>query len=143
MEHKVIDNFKQLYNRLNRETLNSGLLEQVYRDDLNFIDPIHQYHSLSEFKAYCDTMYENVEAISFHFTDEYIMESAAVLNWEMTTCHPKLNGGKPYTVQGTSQLKFDQDHIYWHRDYYDLGEMIYQHVPLIGRVVRFLKERLQ
>ena len=38
--------------------------------------------------------------------------------------------------------KYYLDKVYYQQDQYDLGAMIYEHIPVIGPVVRFLKRRL-
>jgi hypothetical protein len=32
--------------------------------------------------------------------------------------------------------------IYYHRDYFDMGAMLYEHLPLLGRIIQRLKHRL-
>jgi len=44
-----------------------------------------------------------------------------------------------------SQLRFDFhgfDKVYRHRDYFDAGAMLYEHLPVVGRVVSWLKRRI-
>lgn len=65
----------------------------------------------------------------------------ACLFWTMTYQHSKLNNGQPITVDGMSRLQFQQK-IHFHRDYFDAGQMLYQHVPLLGRVINWLKNRV-
>jgi limonene-1,2-epoxide hydrolase len=45
-------------------------------------------------------------------------------------------------VQGISHLKFLENQVIYHRDYFDLGEMVYEHVPVLGKIVRFIKNSL-
>ncbi|MCT7655735.1 hypothetical protein MBH78_16005 [Oceanimonas sp. NS1] len=54
---------------------------------------------------------------------------------------PRLNGGRPVTVPGVSHLCF-ADSIYYHRDFFDLGAMLYEQLPLLGKGIRALKRRL-
>lgn len=39
------------------------------------------------------------------------------------------------------QIRFT-DRIFYHEDFYDLGAMIYQHVPVLGRIIRFINQRI-
>ena len=54
--------------------------------------------------------------------------------------HPKL-GSKLIDVRGVSHLKWT-DKIDFHEDFYDMGAMLYEQVPLIGSVTQWLKQRL-
>lgn len=65
-----------------------------------------------------------------------------MLTWTMSYQHPKLNGGKTIAVKGASQLNFDEKRIVRHRDYFDGGALLYEHIPLLKRVIFFLKNRL-
>jgi hypothetical protein len=59
----------------------------------------------------------------------------------MTFSHSGLNGGKPVQVRGVTLIRFT-DRIYYHEDFFDLGAMLYQHVPVLGSVIRYLNNRL-
>ena len=51
-------------------------------------------------------------------------------------------GNKYINVDGITQLKVVDDIIVYHKDYYDLGEMVYEHIPLLGYFVKKIKTRL-
>ena len=40
------------------------------------------------------------------------------------------------------ELVMWHDKVYRHRDYFDAGALLYEHVPLLGRVIRWLKRRM-
>ena len=46
------------------------------------------------------------------------------------------------TLDGTTQLKVEDEKIIYHKDYYDLGEMVYEHIPLLGSIIKMIKRRL-
>jgi hypothetical protein len=61
--------------------------------------------------------------------------------------HPKLNGGKTITVNGISHLLYQMDNessakIFLHRDFFDLGQLLYENIPVIGAINRQLKKGL-
>ena len=55
--------------------------------------------------------------------------------------HPKLNSGKIFSVPGVSIIRYE-DKIYSHRDYFDLGAMLYEQLPLLGGLIRMIKRKL-
>lgn len=119
-------------------------LGKIYADDVQFIDPVHKMNSLNELSDYFASLVKNVKSCQFIVSEPQIMassENQAILTWEMIFAHPKLGNGKEVSVEGISHLKWDEK-ITYHRDYYDLGAMIYEHVPMMGYVVGVLKKRL-
>lgn len=134
----LVDNFIELYQALNKNNLH--LLGQVYGDDIIFTDPMHQISGLESLTQYFAKLYENVQHIQFEIKEVQQSDSQASLFWQMQYCHPKLNKGQLISVDGMSQLKFN-DKIYFHRDYFDLGQMLYEQVPFIGGFIRLLKMR--
>jgi hypothetical protein len=88
-------------------------------------------------------MYENVRSIRFDFHDRLENSSQAFLTWTMHFSHPRLAKGRSIAVSGCSQLAFAPDgKVIHHRDYFDLGEMVYEHVPVLGSLVKTIKKRL-
>ena len=134
----LVDNFIELYQALNKNNLH--LLGQVYGDDIIFTDPMHQISGLESLTQYFAKLYENVQHIQFEIKEVQQSDGQASLFWQMQYRHPKLNKGQLIRVDGMSQLKFN-DKIYFHRDYFDLGQMLYEQVPFIGGFIRLLKMR--
>jgi hypothetical protein len=60
----------------------------------------------------------------------------------MTFASPRLNGSREIAVEGSSLLRISDDRICYQRDYYDMGAMIYEQLPLIGPIIRFIRRRL-
>jgi hypothetical protein len=62
----------------------------------------------------------------------------------MTYAVDKLNGGEPIAIEGNSIIKFGgpEDKVVYHRDYFDVGAMVYEHIPVLGWGVRTVKEKL-
>lgn len=134
-----METFLQMYQNLNRDNLDT--LASVYRQDVHFIDPAHEIHGLDQLTTYFTALYAHIDSISFSFGAPMVEAGSGYVSWEMTFRHSRLAGGKPVTVSGVTHLRFDeQKRVYYHRDYFDLGAMIYEHVPLLGRLVSTLKK---
>ncbi|MGL5046698.1 MAG: nuclear transport factor 2 family protein [Shewanella sp.] len=134
----LVDEFIQLYQDLNKDNLH--LLAQVYDDSISFTDPMHQIMGLEALTQYFAKLYKNVQHIHFEIKEVQQDANQAALFWQMDYRHPKLNKGALIRVDGMSQLKFN-DKIYFHRDYFDLGQMLYEHIPCMGGLIRLLKDR--
>lgn len=139
---KVVENFQQLYNRIDRDTLTFELLNEVYDDTIKFEDCFHNINGIHSLFEYFEGLYENVNFIRFDFEDQWVKEGSAMLTWTMSYQHPKLNNGELIAVKGASKLDFKQGKVVHHRDYFDGGALLYEHIPLLKRVIHFLKNRM-
>ena len=135
----VVERFKQTYNRLNARSL--GLLNELYSHDVVFQDPFRRISGLPALTEYFAELYRHLESSSFVFEDDIVQGNSAVLAWTMSLKHPRLRGGDVVTVPGSTHIRF-RDKVTYHRDYFDAGAMLYEHLPLIGLVIRTIKERV-
>ena len=56
--------------------------------------------------------------------------------------HPRIRRGAALVLEGTSLLQHDSEKVSYQQDYYDLGAMLYEHLPMMGPAIRLLKKRL-
>lgn len=133
--------FLEMYVNLNANNLHT--LKDVYREDIRFVDPAHEILGLDNLTVYFANMYKNVKYINFSFTDQVVAGKSGYVRWEMTFRHGRLAGGRDICVDGVTYIEFDEEgKVYYHRDYFDLGAIIYEHIPLLGRLVTTLKRGL-
>jgi hypothetical protein len=134
-----LDNFITTYSKLG--TNNLHLLKEVYHQDIEFIDPMHHLQGLDELLNYFDELYTQVSHCQFVVEEVLEAENEAAIYWTMTFCHQKLNKKRPIKVQGHSHIKSQDDKVIFHRDYLDLGAMLYEQIPLLGRLITSIKNR--
>lgn len=136
-----LDTFLDSFNHLDKTSLN--LLDSIYHPDICFIDPAHTLEGLPALKRYFTALYDNVRSIRFTFDARMQSGRQAFVTWTMEISHPRLAKGQPVTVDGCSHLTFAPDgRVLRHQDYFDLGAMIYEHLPLMGSLTRTIKKRL-
>ncbi len=64
------------------------------------------------------------------------------LTWDFLF-RTRKGGSAPITVRGASHLRFGADgRITLHRDYWDAAEELYEKLPLLGMLMRWLKRRV-
>ena len=137
-KNAIIEQFISVYANLN--TSNVDELDKVYDSSIEFIDPVHRISGLSDVKQYVRHMYGNISEYQLIILDNVQGESTAYLTWSLSFCHPKLNGGKKIEFEGVSKLEFNEK-IYKHQDFYDLGAMLYEHIPVLGSLVKIIKTK--
>lgn len=134
-----LDTFISVYGDL--ETNNLALLEKVYHRDIHFSDPMHEVHGLNDLIAYFGTLYTNLDYCRFQINHVINDNNDAAVYWTMFFSHPKLNRGEEILVEGNSFLTQKDNKVIRHRDYLDLGAMLYEHIPFLGSAIKTIKKR--
>lgn len=145
MADTLIAQITTLYERFDPALI--GALDQIYDSDVVFEDPLHRVEGLVALRRYFSGMVHGLEECGFTFN--HILEQRgqagepdqAVLLWTMHYRHRKLKGGRRLSLEGSSHLQF-RDRVLYHRDYFDAGAMLYEHIPVLGYVIGKIKARL-
>lgn len=135
----LLNDFKDFYRTPSIAALDH--IDRIYTQDVEFRDPIHAIHGRLGVKNYLKGLYAASNTMSFTYMDEQIADNTATIVWQMTFSHKKLKGGNPIEVRGITLIRFT-DRIYYHEDFFDLGAMLYQHVPVLGSMVSYINNRL-
>jgi len=132
-----IDRFKKYFSKL--DFGEESILKHIYASDIIFKDPIHEIHGIEQLTIYFQKLNSNLIEGSFQFTNESIFKNKAYLTWEMNL---KLKSPKKSVyASGISVLFFDNK-ITYQRDYFDAGELFYEQIPILGRIIRIIKKNL-
>ncbi len=130
----------EVYQKLDKQNLH--LLEEIYHPDVVFEDAAHRLEGRAALSNYFRALYANVVRCDFVFDEQQQVGDVGFLTWKMELVHSKLQNGAPVLVNGASHLKFSQGQVIYHRDYFDLGEMLYENLPLLGSLIKIVKQRL-
>ncbi len=133
---------QEFFNGLTKDTM--GLVDQFYAPDTHFLDPVVDLKGRAAVRKYYENLYENVISIRFEFSGEIAQGDERVALWTMVLRHKRLRGGEEVRVLGNSHFKFDPKtgQALYHRDYFDMGEFIYEGLPVVGSVIRFVKSKM-
>lgn len=139
--HPALQTFKRVFDALDRDHI--ALVHELYTPDIHFIDPIHEIKGIEGLETYYIRLYEGVANCQFKWGDEIVSGDQGVITWTMVMTHKRFRPGETLEMPGASHLKFRDDQVAVHHDYFDMGRMIYERVPLLGGVIRRIKARLQ
>ena len=134
----ITERFKDYFRVLHES--DTSQLRTIYADNIVFKDPVHEIRGLVELEDYFTSMCTDLSDCRFEYLDEIVTEDAAYIKWMMHFKHPRL-GNRPISVRGVSHLKIG-DKIEFHEDFYDMGAMLYEQLPVLGNVTRWLRMRL-
>lgn len=135
----TLENFRALFNELDKGNLNK--LSRVYSENIRFQDPLGTVHGLDELTRYFAGAYANVIACRFEFGDAVVQGGVAALPWVMHLRHKRIRKGREVQVQGMSHLEIRDGMVCYHRDYFDAGEMLYENLPVVGGLIRWIKDQ--
>ena len=137
------DRIYAFFNNLRRDALH--LVDEFYDENVEFIDPLGSHDGVAAVRKYYAGLYENVTAIRFEFGPMIEEGDTVSAPWQMHLSARTLNGGRPIGVPGISYIRFNLStgKAIYHRDYFDMGAFIYEHVPVLGSVVRMVNRRLR
>lgn len=134
----LIECFKDYFRVLHKADLSR--LREIYAGNILFKDPVHEIRGLVELEDYFTAICADLSDCRFEYLDQLVTERAAYIKWMMHFKHPRL-GNRLISVRGVSHLKLG-DKIEFHEDFYDMGAMLYEQLPLLGNVTRWLRMRL-
>ncbi len=134
------DRFNAFYQTLDMDSLQG--LGQIYDPRVTFVDPIGVHQGLLALDAYFRKLLSGSEHCSFVIGKQRFGESEAFVNWTMSFSSPRLNGGEIIDVDGSSVLSIRDDLVEHQRDYYDMGAMVYEQLPILGSLVRYIRGRM-
>jgi hypothetical protein len=138
LKEKIITTF----NSFNLENMKA--LDSFYDKNAVFQDPLTKRQGLSEIISYYSGVYKKVTSIKFDFEEMTHSDLTFTAPWKMTLAVKGLNSGKPYSVEGLSIIKFNNSGlVVYHRDYVDIGAMVYEKIPLLGTAISLLKKSLK
>lgn len=138
--------FKQYYEQFSQ--LPMAELAQLYATDVHFIDAIHDIRGFDDLTRHFESMCSGLVECRFEFLAETVTDNDAWFQWRMHYCHPKLKQGAPLNIVGASRIAWydeagsEPGKVKYHEDFYDMGAMLYEHIPLLGRLILMLKNRL-
>ncbi len=130
----------EIYRQLNKHNVCS--LATIYHHDVVFEDAAHKLEGWPRVQQYFSALYQNVERCQFVIEEQHQVGADGFLTWTMALQHPKLKSGQLIHVNGATHLKFHEQKVIYHRDYFDLGQMVYEQLPLLGSLIKTIKRRL-
>ena len=117
-------------------------LPTIYDAQARFKDPFNEVQGLPEIERIFRHMYVALEQPHFVITGQLVDGQQAFLTWEFRFRFKRFDTTTLQTVRGGSHVVFnEQGLVTLHRDYWDAAEELYEKLPVLGGVMRWLKKR--
>jgi ketosteroid isomerase-like protein len=116
-------------------------LATIYTADARFKDPFNEVQGTAAIRAVFEHMFATLQQPRFVIHDCIVQGRQCFLTWDFLFGLPRL-GPAEQCIRGGSHLVLAEDgRIAVHRDYWDAAEELYEKLPLVGSVMRWLKRR--
>ena len=117
-------------------------LHTIYDAQARFKDPFNEVQGLPEIEKIFRHMYVALEQPHFVVTGQVVDGTQAFLTWEFRFRFKRFDTTTLQAVRGASHVVFnEQGLVTVHRDYWDAAEELYEKLPVLGGVMRWLKKR--
>ncbi len=116
-------------------------LGRWYTDEARFKDPFNEVQGVPPIQRIFRHMYETLDEPRFVIRDAIAEGDQVFLSWDFLFRMRRFDR-REQCVRGGSQLRFAPDgRIADHRDYWDVAEELYEKLPVLGALMRWLKRR--
>lgn len=138
---ELINKFASFYTDL--DSMKIEELKTIYCQNVVFIDPIGEHQGITAVEQYFNGLLKKAQNCTFTIHEQLeTTDDKYIVKWTMTYTTSRMNKGKPINVDGMTLLKLKDNKIVFHRDYFDMGEMIYEHIPVLGLFIRKIKKAM-
>jgi ketosteroid isomerase-like protein len=131
--------FVAFFEQLRREDL--PRLGRFYAADTRFKDPFNEVVGVEAVAGIFRHMFDTLDEPRFVVRDVIVQGDRAFLAWDFLFRMRRFDRGGQ-CIRGASHLRFGPDGLITeHRDYWDAAEELYEKLPLVGGLMRWLKRR--
>jgi predicted ester cyclase len=131
------DRYRRYLEGLSPETL--GALGDFVTPDVHFKDPFNDVNGVEAMRRVLGHMFENVRDIRFTVSHMATDGNVCFMSW-------RFDGqlrDRAWSFNGTSVVSFNADgRVIEHIDHWDAAGDFYEHLPVIGHLLRFVRRRL-
>lgn len=116
-------------------------LRALYVDDAYFKDPFNEVRSREAVEGIFRHMFVALDGPRFVIVDALAQGDQCFLSWEFHFRMKRFDR-TPQLIRGGTHIRFAPDgRIAMHRDYWDAAEELYEKLPVLGALMRWLKRR--
>lgn len=141
-ERAAIEGIREFFSDVRVESVRR-LARRVYAEDAYFNDTLKTLHGATAIEQYFLHTAENAESVTVEFVDISRSGTDYYFRWRMSMRVKGLGGGEPLHSFGMTHFRFNRaGQVVLHQDFWDAAGGLYEHLPLIGTLLRAIRARL-
>ena len=114
----------------------------IYTTDAYFRDPFNDVTGIDKIRHIFADMFVRLDEPKFNIVETIEESHGALLVWDFTFRLKTLKPQLTRRIHGTSHIRFAADgRVEYHRDYWDAAGELYEQLPVVGSLMRWLKKR--
>lgn len=112
----------------------------LYDADAYFKDPFNEVRGQANIIHIFEHMFRQVDAPHFIIKQSILQDEDAFIVWDFEF---NMRSTKQLqTIHGSSHVRFNTaGKVAYHRDYWDAAEELYEKIPVLGSMMRFIKRK--
>jgi len=113
----------------------------IYDDKVSFKDPFNEVRGIEAIYSVFAHMYRNLDNPRFVIIEYIDKENVMYVKWNFLFAFK--GEKKENSFEGVSRLVLNEEgKVISHTDYWDAAEHMYEKMPLIGSLLRFIKRKI-
>ncbi|MDZ7591505.1 MAG: nuclear transport factor 2 family protein [Rubrivivax sp.] len=117
-------------------------LVEIYTPDAHFKDPFNEVQGVAAITRIFEHMFKALDGPRFLIRDVIVQGDQCFLGWDFVFRMKRFNGAEQ-VIHGATHLRLAADgRIAVHRDYWDAAEELYEKLPAVGALMRWLRRRV-
>ena len=139
-EKSLINKFTNLYKDYSSTNIEK-YVDDLYDENVYFIDPVHQIGGLNNVKEYFYLMTKPIESCRFEINSISKDMNNYFVRWDMYLISKASPNKKIVTTGITHFVVNSSEKIIFHQDFWDLSSL-YDEIPVISFWSKLVKERM-
>ena len=134
-----VDQIVARFERLSPQDL--PRLAEIYTPGARFKDPFNEVQGVAAITRIFEHMFVSLEDPRFVIRERVVQGDQCFLSWDFIFRMKRFSRVEQ-VIRGGSHLRLAADgRISDHRDYWDAAEELYEKLPVVGALMRWLKRR--
>lgn len=141
-EKAAISRFENFLAHLDEKTAREET-EKVYAPDAFLNDTLKTLHGSPAIRSYFIKTAQGLDSMTVTFDDLAVSGKNYYFRWTMETRMKHLARGKNIRTIGMTLVRFDsKGRVLVHQDFWDSAQGVWDHVPVLGFVIRWIQAKI-
>jgi hypothetical protein len=141
-EKAAIARFENFLGNLDEKTAHDETTK-VYAPDAYLNDTLKTLHGSAAIRDYFIRTAQGLDSMKVTFDDLAVSGRNYYFRWTMDTRMKHLAPGKTIRTIGVTMARFDpQGRVILHQDFWDSAQGVWDHVPVLGTMIRWIQSKI-